>query len=475
MLLRKLESSYTALPEILYSYISTDTVPSPEWVVFNTSLAESLGLGSDPESEDLAILSGNKPPPQTRVFAQSYAGHQFGHFTVLGDGRAAVLGEVLDPQGTRWDLQLKGSGRTPYSRGGDGKAVLGPMLREYLIGEYLNAVGIPTTRALSVVLSGESIRREGFKPGAVLCRVASSHLRVGTFQYAAALSDEAVLESLADYALARHYPQARDAKNPYLAFLDAAGSAQADLVARWMCTGFVHGVMNTDNVAISGQSIDFGPCAFLDTYHSGQTFSSIDSGGRYAWGQQSDIATWNHARFAESLLPLLDRDPNKAITLAQESLERFNATIRENLTTGFARKLGLTRVQSGDENLIAGLLDWMEDSKADFTATFQALTRTAAGRSTSAPLPGADWLHPWSQRIQGEAAPTDVMTAANPIIHPRNRPVQSALDAAEAGDMQPFKRLVCALADPWNPESALPELESSGTVENRPFKTYCGT
>jgi len=475
MLLRNLESSYTALPESLYSYISTDSVPSPEWSVFNTSLAETLGLGTDPASEDLAILSGNTPPPQARVFAQSYAGHQFGHFTVLGDGRAAVLGEVLDPMGTRWDLQLKGSGRTPYSRGGDGKAALGPMLREYLIGEYLHAVGIPTTRTLSVVLTGESIWREGYKPGAVLCRVAASHIRVGTFQYAAALSDETVLEALADYAMARHYPQARDTKNPYLAFLDAVGSAQADLVARWMCTGFVHGVMNTDNVAISGQSIDFGPCAFLDTYHSGQTFSSIDSGGRYAWGRQSSIAGWNHARFAESLLPLLDQDPEKAISLARESIERFKETTAEKLTTGFARKLGLTRRKDGDENLIAGLLAWMENNKADFIGTFRALTQKAAGRGSSAPLPDDGWLSLWLQRLQDEDAPSDVMLASNPRIHPRNRPVQAALDAAEAGDMQPFQRLVHALANPWDPDSDVPELEPPERADGIPFKTYCGT
>ncbi|OHD21412.1 MAG: hypothetical protein A2Y38_16040 [Spirochaetes bacterium GWB1_59_5] len=475
MLSWKLESSYASLSESLYSYVSTDTVPSPEWSVFNTSLAETLGLGSTPDLEDLSILSGNRPPPQARVYAQSYAGHQFGHFTILGDGRAAVLGEVLDPQGTRWDLQLKGSGRTPYSRGGDGKAVLGPMLREYLIGEYLNAVGIPATRALSVVLSGESIWREGYKPGAVLCRVASSHLRVGTFQYAAALSDVDILKSLADYAIARHYPQIKGVKNPYLSFLDAVGSAQADLVARWMCTGFVHGVMNTDNVAISGQAIDFGPCAFLDTYHSGQVFSSIDSGGRYAWGQQSAIAAWNHARFAESLLPLLDKDPEKAIALAQESIERFNHTMEEQLTVGFARKLGLTRRQSGDENLIAGLLAWMEDSKADFTVTFRALTQKAAKLSSSVPLPGAGWLHLWLQRIQGEAAPVGIMMAANPRIHPRNRPVQSALDAAEEGDMQPFERLVRSLANPWAHDATVPELEPSELTEVLPFKTYCGT
>ncbi len=475
MLLWNLESSYLTLPEMFYSFITTDSAPSPAWVVFNASLAEALGMGSDPVLEDLDILSGNTPPPQARVYAQAYAGHQFAYFTNLGDGRAAVLGEVIDPRGNRWDLQLKGSGPTPYARGGDGKAALGPMLREYLIGEYLNAVGIPATRALSVVSSGQSIRRDSLKPGAILCRVASSHLRTGTFQYAAALSDVSALKALADYAIKRHYSQVQGEKNRYLAFLDAVGTAQADVVARWMCVGFVHGVMNTDNVAISGQAIDFGPCAFLDTFHSGQVFSSIDRGGRYAWGQQSAVAAWNHARLAESLLPLLDNDPEKAVSLAQESIERFSDVMAEKLTSGFSRKLGLTHRRSGDESLIQDLLSWMEADKADFTATFWALTEKAAGYSAPFPLPEDDWLQRWLQRIKDETSPADIMSASNPRIHPRNRPVQAALDTAEQGDMQAFHRIMGALADPWNPESALPELEPEATTESRPFKTFCGT
>jgi len=475
MLKWKLEASYVSLPEWFYSYVDTDPAPSPEWAVFNSALADSLGMGSNAAAEDLAILSGSTPPPRATAYAQSYAGHQFGHFTILGDGRAAVLGEVVDPRGSRWDLQLKGSGPTPYARGGDGKAVLGPMLREYLIGEYLTAVGIPSTRALSVVRTGEPIWRQGIKPGAVLCRVAASHLRVGTFQYAAALADEAALTYLADYAIARHYPRAREEPNPYLALLDAVGAAQADLVARWMGVGFVHGVMNTDNVSISGQAIDFGPCAFLDAYRYGQVFSSIDSGGRYAWGQQSAIAAWNHARLAEALLPLLDRDPDKAVALAQASLERFKAIMEEKLSAGLARKLGLSVRRDGDEALVQSLLAWMETSQADFTATFWGLTQIAAGQDTAVPLPDKPWLHRWSQRLQAEAAPVDVMPAANPRIHPRNRPVQSALDAAEQGDLEPFRRLAIALAHPGDPNSALPELEPAELAESRPFKTYCGT
>jgi uncharacterized protein YdiU (UPF0061 family) len=475
MLLWKLESSYTALPEQLYSYINTDTPPSPQWAVFNASLAQALGMGSVPEQEDLAILSGTKPPPGAKAFAQAYAGHQFGHFARLGDGRAAVLGELIDPQGKRWDLQLKGSGATPYARGGDGKAALGPMLREYLIGEYFNALGIPATRALSVVLSGEAIQRENLKPGAILCRVAESHLRVGTFQYAAALPDADALKSLADYAIERHYPRVRDEERPYLAFLDAVGGAQAGLVARWMGIGFVHGVMNTDNVSISGQAIDFGPCAFLDAYSVEQVFSSIDRHGRYAWGRQASIAAWNHARLAEALLPLLDDDPQKALALAQDSLERFSATMSDELTSRFAQKLGFSTRSSGDDTLIQTLLSWMESSKADFTATFRSLTQLVAQGSGDSPLPEEDWLGLWRQRLRGEDAPAELMKASNPPLHPRNRPVQSALDAAEAGDMQPFLRLAASLAKPWDSASALPELEPDGNAAYEPFISYCGT
>jgi len=325
------------------------------------------------------------------------------------------------------------------------------------------------------VLSGEAVRRDGLKPGAVLCRAAASHLRVGTFQFAAALSDIEALRSLADYAIARHYPQAREDRNPYLAFLDAVGGAQAKLVARWMGSGFVHGVMNTDNVAISGQAIDFGPCAFLDAYRGDQVFSSIDKHGRYAWGRQASIAVWNHARLAESLLPLLDDKPDKAFALAQESVGRFSVVMEDQLSSCFSRKLGLSARRPGDELLIQGLLSWMESSNADFSATFWALTQKAAQRQAAYALPDEAWLRPWLKRIEGEAAPAQAMTASNPPIHPRNRAVQSALDAAEHGDLGPFYRLAASLARPWDPDSALPELEPPDGAELAPFTTYCGT
>jgi len=489
MLQWKLEAGYLTLPEFFYSYVSTDPGTAPEWAVFNTSLAADLGMGTETGSEDLAILSGQKPPPGARVFSQSYAGHQFGHFTMLGDGRAAVLGEIVDPRGLRWDLQLKGSGRTPYSRGGDGKAVLGPMLREYLTGEYLHAVGIPSTRALSVVLTGDAVWREGQKPAAVLCRTAASHLRTGTFQYAAALPDADALKALADYAIERHYPGVRGDRNPYLSFLDAAGTAQAGLVARWMCVGFIHGVMNTDNVAVSGQALDFGPCAFLDGYRSDRVFSSIDTGGRYAWGRQTAAAAWNHARLAETLLPLLDRDPEKALVLATESVERFTDTIGEMLTAGFARKIGIGIVRDGDGLLIQNLLDWMEKNGADFTGTFSSLTRIASGAdgntdtgSGSAPpwksvcpLPDDKWLQGWLVRLEAETDPHTVMQEANPVVHPRNRPVQAALDAADAGDLEPFRKLARDLSNPFSGEPERDYLEQPEAEDGKPFATFCGT
>lgn len=475
MLLWNLESSYLGLPDSLYSFVATDPAPGPSWAAFNTELARDLGMGSDPEREDLLILSGSAPPPGGTSYAQAYAGHQFGYFAMLGDGRAAVLGEAVDPSGARRDLQLKGSGPTPYARGGDGKAALGPMLREYLIGEYLHALGIPCTRALSVALTGESVRREAAKPGAVLCRVAASHLRVGTFQYAAAFAGPEALKALADYAAWRHYPSIRESDAPYVAFLDAVGLSQAKLVAAWMAAGFVHGVMNTDNVSIAGQAIDFGPCAFLDTFKSGQVFSSIDREGRYAWGRQPSVAAWNHARLAEALLPLLHEDEATALVLAEASLARFKKTMEGALIAAFSRKLGIAKPRVGDRALIHELLDWMERVGADFTSTFQAIGRHAAGQASSGPLPESAWLGRWSARIGAEADPLGLMAAANPLVHPRNRPVQAALDAAESGDLAPFNRLLSALKSPYDPESTLPELEPSAADAAAAFVTYCGT
>jgi len=475
MLVWNLESSYLSLPDSLYARIATDPAPEPAWAIFNVRLAEALGMGSLPEREDLLILTGSSPPPHSTVYAQAYAGHQYGHFAMLGDGRAAVLGEFVDPGGTRWDLQLKGSGPTPYSRGGDGKAVLGPMLREYLVGEYLNALGLPCTRALSVALTGETVWRDGAKPGAVLCRVAASHLRVGTFQYAAGFLGRDAVRAVADYAIARHYPRLSGVKNPYSAFLDAVGAVQAELVARWMCVGFVHGVMNTDNVSISGQAIDFGPCAFLDEYRSDQTFSSIDRYGRYAWGRQPTVAAWNHARLAESLLPVLGEDESEALALANESIARFEGIMDAALSAGFAKKLGIRSLSSEDRELVQDLFSWMEDTRSDFTGTFWGLTRRASGFENPYPSPPEAWTARWLRRLQNEEDPVSVMAAANPRIHPRNRALQNALDAAERGDMSPFLRLLASLEAPYAPESALPELEPNAIPDPAPFKTFCGT
>lgn len=465
------ESSYLSLPETFYSLIETAPPPHPEWVVFNQELARDLGLKAEADQEDLAILSGLRPPSHCRVLAQAYSGHQFGHFTKLGDGRAAVLGEIPAPDGTVWELQLKGSGPTPYARRGDGKAVLGPMLREHAIGEYLNAFGIPTTRALSVVSTGEPVWRDDFKPGAVLCRVASSHLRVGTFEHFAYFGTPDQLRLLADYAIERHYPSLRDSPQRYIELAQQVGQAQAELVARWMALGFVHGVMNTDNVSISGQSIDFGPCAFLDTYRSNQTFSSIDTEGRYAWGRQPAIAAWNHARFTEALIPILADKETVALDLAQKLADEFGTWMLGSLRKHFGYKLGLGAFQEGDDELLNGFLVWMEKTQADYTRTFVHLTDWLAGRIEQPPAIDSAWLNSWRNRLDRETDPLDLMKTANPRIIPRNWVLQRALDSAEAGDLEPYRSLVQQLLNPRGDDSN----ESATPDPQRPFVTYCGT
>lgn len=474
MLSWNLQSSYLDLPETFFFLIKTDPAPAPAWAIFNQELAVELGLGKNSDSADLEILSGTRPPPNAEVFAQAYAGHQFGHFNMLGDGRAAILGEVVDTHGQRWDIQLKGSGPTPYGRRGDGKAVLGPMLREYAIGEYLHAVGLPTSRVLSVVITGEPIWRDGWKPGGVLARAAWSHLRVGTFEYAAALDDRAALRALADYSIQRHYPDVSHAENPYAAFLDAVGEAQADLVARWMALGFVHGVMNTDNVSISGQALDFGPCAFLDTYRSDQVFSSIDTGGRYAWGRQSSVAAWNHARFAEAIVPLLHNDEEKALVLAQEASNGFGDFMRDSLRRSFGFKLGLSTHRDGDDVLTRDLLAWMESKRKDFTSTFRYLADHAVEHFSPDHFPNKAWFDNWQARLDEEPDYARVIDRANPRLHPRNRAVQAALDAAEAGHTGLYFEMVEQLKNPWGEET--PELASDSSDESEsPFVTFCGT
>ena len=466
-----LSHSYLDLPELLYTRQKPTPVAAPRMGVFNYELAEELGL-EEPADDDLAILGGNQVPPDAHPFAQAYAGHQYAHFTMLGDGRALVLGEHRGPDGRLHDLQLKGSGPTPYSRSGDGRAALGPMFREYLMGEAMHALAIPSTRALAVVETGEQVWRETPLSGAVLTRVAHSHLRVGTFEFVAATEDRAALQSLTEYAIARHYPQAAWATNPAGAFLEAVIAAQARLVAQWMAVGFVHGVMNTDNMAISGQTIDYGPCAFLDTYRAGQVFSSIDRRGRYAYGNQPGIAQWNLTRLAEALLPLIDPDQERAVALAEPMIQAFADQYRRHYYTLMATKLGLEKGE-GKEALVDELLVWMEETGADYTSTFRALTDTMS-------LPAAPevWLERWRASVikaGGFEAALERM-ATNPVYIPRNHKVQQALDAAEAGDYAPFHALVELLKSSFTPRRGFEGFAAPPSSETtEPFVTYCGT
>ena len=372
----KLENTYINLPDIFYSKQKPSSVPNPQLVAFNYSLAKELKLDIDylTSKEGVEILSGNKVLEGTTPIAQAYAGHQFGYFTILGDGRAVLLGELITPKGERLDIQLKGSGETPYSRGGDGKASLGPMLREFIISEAMHGLNIPTTRSLAVVETGETVIRERLLPGAVLTRIASSHIRVGTFQYVASYGSTEELRSLADYAIERHYKELVNEDNKYLKFLKAVIEKQADLISKWQLVGFIHGVMNTDNITISGETIDYGPCAFMDTYNPNTVFSSIDRGGRYAYGNQPNIGAWDLARFAESLLPLLSENKDQAINLAQEGISEYPEIFKKKWLAGMRAKLGLFNEEVEDEALINELLSLMERYKADFTNTFRALT-----------------------------------------------------------------------------------------------------
>lgn len=451
-------------------------------VVFNEKLAEGLGLNPEALSATGAeTFSGNRTPPGSEPIAQAYAGHQFGHFTNLGDGRAVLLGEQITPEGLRYDVQLKGSGRTPYARGGDGRAALGPMLREYIISQAMHTLGIPTTRSLAVVSTGEQIMREEALPGAVLTRVASSHIRVGTFEYAAALGNPDVLGALLDHTVQRHYPDLNRAENKALAFFDAALERQAALVARWLCVGFIHGVMNTDNMAVSGETIDYGPCAFMDTYDPSTVFSSIDRHGRYAYGNQPSIAQWNLARLAEALLPLIDADRAKAAELAGDSLGRFPQRFKQHFLSGLREKLGLLTNEDSDFELANDLLHWMKEAKADFTNTFVALTRFAEDDS-KAPLTvmlPAPWRDRWTTRLarqqknRGEIL--SIMRRANPVVIPRNHRVEEALNAATHGDLSVMQRLLDVLSRPFEETAANETYREPPPPGGTPYRTFCGT
>jgi uncharacterized protein YdiU (UPF0061 family) len=445
-------------------------------LVLNDRLAAELG--ADPaqlrEPSGVALLTGQAPEGVTTT-AQAYAGHQFGGYSPrLGDGRALLLGEVTDVQGRRRDLHLKGSGRTPFSRGGDGKAVLGPMLREYVIGEAMHGLGIPTTRALAVVSTGERVmREEGALPGAVLSRVAASHLRVGTFQYAAASGDRGLLRALADYAIARHCPQAAGAPNRYLDLYRHVVQAQALLVARWMLAGFVHGVMNTDNTTISGETIDYGPCAFMDAYDPATVFSSIDARGRYAYGNQPGILQWNLARLAEAMLPLFDDNSDAAVEAATEVLSGFPAAYQGHWDRGMAAKLGIAAT---DHALAQDALELMRLQAVDFTRFFRALSAGTARTLFTNPEPFDAWAARREPLLAADrAGAADAMDRVNPVYVPRNHRVEEALAAATEGDMQPFHRLTEAVSRPFQERQGLEDYAGPGPASSTPYRTYCGT
>jgi uncharacterized protein YdiU (UPF0061 family) len=478
------DNTYARCPAHFYARVLPTPVRAPRVFYLNRALAETLGF--DPDELHADILAGNAVPPGAEPLAQAYAGHQFGGFVPqLGDGRAVLLGEVVGKDGRRRDVQLKGAGRTPFSRGGDGRAALGPVMREVIVGEAMAALGIPTTRALAAVTTGERVYRDEPLPGAVLTRVAASHLRIGTFEYFAARRDVDALRALTTYALARHYPAAE--REP-IALLDSVVDAQARLVAQWLGVGFVHGVMNTDNMAISGETIDYGPCAFLDAYDVAKKFSSIDHGGRYAFGNQPRIARWNLARFAEALLPILAREEADAVKRANESLERFAALFEAAYEDVLRRKLGLSRQESGDRAFAEELLTMLATDAVDYTVFFRRLCDAAHDRSADAsvlamfrdPGPPREWLGAWRDRLGAEGASSqaiaDAMRRANPAFIARNHRVEQVIaTATERGDFGPFETFVEVLARPYDEQPEHARWAEPPAPEERVEQTFCGT
>ena len=478
----QLENSYAALPEHFFTCINPTPVSEPQLLLFNNDLAKLLGINLPTDDKDMLaqLFSGNRLPENVNPIAQAYAGHQFGHFSILGDGRAHLIGEQITPNDRRFDIQLKGSGPTPYSRSGDGRAALAPMLREYLISEAMHALKIPTTRSLALVSTGESVIRASVLDGAILTRVASSHLRVGTFEYANATKDHEGLKQLADYAIARHYPQLTEQENPYLGFLKAVIEKQAKLVAAWMHIGFIHGVMNTDNMTISGETIDYGPCAFMDIFSMEAVFSSIDSHGRYKFGSQAHAAQWNLARLADSLLPLLDKDMKKALKIAEVAIGGYSSIFNNEWIEGMRCKLGLFGEEADDFSLVQNLLDWMQNSKADYTRTFRDLTQENVVENESYNSPEfKKWYLLWKARITRNSKSLEasfcLMHDSNPVIIPNNYYVEEVLLQGERGNLKPFLSLLEALKNPFE-ETLSNEAYRNPTMQPNPYyKTFCGT
>lgn len=532
-----LSHTYTTLPDVFFAPARPMVASKPRLVVFNHALAHELGLALESATEEqlAELFCGKTLPEGAQPIAQAYAGHQFGHFTMLGDGRAILLGEQVTPKGERLDIQFKGSGQTPFSRRGDGKAALGPMLREYIISEAMFALGIPTTRSLAVVATGEPVYRETILPGAILTRVAASHIRVGTFEYAAAIASHEgkpeLLQALADYTIARHYREIGRRADRYLAFFDAVAERQAQLIARWQCTGFIHGVMNTDNMALSGETIDYGPCAFMDAFDPATVFSSIDQHGRYAFGKQPRIAAWNLARFAETLLPLFADDEQQAIAIGQQALARFNERFNHHYALSMQAKLGLVNHAEGDLGVVTDLLTLMQQHAADYTNTFRRLCYVASAAAMEfhsltgensppameihSPLwkntagigdaPRRPWnsaaeldyyypgtaalfaameFHSWRERWQARllrqsispAEAAEKMRLTNPAVIPRNHKVEEALAAAvSTGDLSVMEALLEALKNPFVETEANMAYRSPAPDTGEPYRTFCGT
>ena len=475
----RLESTYANLPGIFYTRLSPVPVSKPKVVIFNKKLGEEMGLDLTHfnEQQKAGLLAGNLIPEGCTPFAQAYAGHQFGNFTMLGDGRAIILGEHLSSSGKRFDIQYKGSGRTPYSRGGDGRAALGPMLREYIISEAMHSLGIPTTRSLAVVSTGETVYREEELPGAILNRIASSHIRVGTFQFAALHQEKTISQSLLDYTIDRHFPESNDHENKALALLDQVMKLQADLITHWMRVGFIHGVMNTDNMALCGETIDYGPCAFMDSFDPSTVFSSIDHQRRYAYANQPVMAHWNLARLAESLLPLIHENRETAIELAEDSLKAFEELYKSKWLAMMGNKLGLAKIEDQDEELITELLDLMHEYSADYTNTFLDLgQKELPAEEFYISEDFSNWHNRWVKRLQQEGGDSfALMRSVNPAVIPRNHKVEEALQAAERDDLTPFHHLLEAVTNPYESGEYLKPYQTPPNPKEKVLQTFCGT
>ena len=477
------DNTYAQLPESFFTKLSPAQVPQPELLRINSELASMLSIDTDwlQAPEGISVLSGNAIADGSEPLAQAYAGHQFGGYNPqLGDGRAILLGEIIGTDSKRYDMQLKGSGRTPYSRGGDGKAVLGPVIREYILSEAMAALGVSTTRALAAVTTGETVvRQDGPLPGAIFIRVASSHIRVGTFEYVAARKDTSELRALADHCIQRHFPQALESEAPYTVFLNHVITAQADLIAHWMSLGFIHGVMNTDNTAISGETIDYGPCAFMDTFHPQCVFSSIDANARYSWGNQPNIALWNLTRFAETLLPLLADDTDQAIAIAQSSLDTFQEYFSSQYMARFRAKFGLA--DSAADSLVQDGLTLLANQQVDFTLFFRHLTQVASGAPKGCLLglfndatEAEQWIARWLEAT-AQALHLEKMRTSNPVRIPRNHRVEQAIQAAYDNDFAPFHRLVDGLGNPYSEQDKYADLDLAPLADEIVRETFCGT